>query len=225
MPLYTHTKFQPNQFFFCGRLWPFLRGMTLFCKSRNIPYALQKGVRDELDRLERDGIISRVESSLWATPIVPVVKADGSIWVCGDFKTTVNPQLKPDDYPIPRVEDLFGSLAKGQRFSKIDLSQAYLHMEIAESDREILTLNTRKGLFRLNRLPFGIKTAPAIWQRAIVTDGRWCRHWATVGGDMATLCYRFSFSSNCPKSQLSCPLVCVSLFVLVQLKFCSSFRL
>ena len=66
----------------------------VFCKSRNIPYALQKGVRDELDRLERDGIISRVESSLWATPIVPVVKADGSIRVCGDFKTTVNPQLK-----------------------------------------------------------------------------------------------------------------------------------
>ena len=139
----------------------------VFCKSRNIPYALQKGVRDELDRLERDGIISRVESSLWATPIVPVVKADGSIRVCGDFKTTVNPQLKPDDYPIPRVEDLFGSLAKGQRFSKIDLSQAYLHMEVAESDREILTLNTPKGLFRLNRLPFGIKTAPAIWQRAM----------------------------------------------------------
>ena len=139
----------------------------VFCKARSIPHSFQEKVRAELDRLEEDGIISKVESSEWATPIVPVIKTDGSIRICGDFKVTVNPQLKSDDYPLPRIEELFTSLENGRRFCKIDLSQAYLHMEVEESDRPILTLNTPKGLFQLNRLPFGIKTAPAIWQRAM----------------------------------------------------------
>ncbi|GFO05472.1 neuroglobin-like [Plakobranchus ocellatus] len=46
-----------------------------FCKARPIPYALKKNVEQELDNLERQGIISSVKSSDWATPIVPVLKA------------------------------------------------------------------------------------------------------------------------------------------------------
>lgn len=52
-------------------------------------------------------------------------------------------------------------------FSKIDLKQAYLQLELREEDKEILTLNTSKGLYQCNRLMYGVASASAIWQRTI----------------------------------------------------------
>ena len=72
-----------------------------FCKPRTVPYVLQGKVEQGLDRLERDGIIQPVEFSEWAAPIVPVVKTDGSICICGDYKVTVNQAAKLDIYPCP----------------------------------------------------------------------------------------------------------------------------
>lgn len=57
--------------------------------------------------------------------------------------------------PLPRIEDIFSFLAGGEKFSKIDLSQAYLQMEVKESRRKFLTINTHKGLYQYNRLVFG----------------------------------------------------------------------
>lgn len=87
--------------------------------------------------------------------------------ICGDFKATVNPALLLDQYPMPEVEDIFSNLAGGQKFSKVDLKQAYLQMEVEEDSKPLLTINTSKGLYRYNRLAFGIASAPAIWQKAI----------------------------------------------------------
>ena len=136
-----------------------------FVKARPLPYALRDRVTSELDRLERDGIITKVTWSDWATPIVPVIKKDGSVRLCGDFKVSVNPQLKVDQYPLPKIDDIFASLAGGKHFLKIDLRQAYLQMEMDDESKSLLMLNTHKGLYRLNRLAFGVASAPAMWQR------------------------------------------------------------
>ncbi|XP_056132822.1 uncharacterized protein K02A2.6-like, partial [Lampris incognitus] len=120
-----------------------------------------------LTRLTDLGMISPVEHSDWATPVVPVNKKDGTVRLCGDFKVTLNQALCVDKYPIPRIEDLFSSLAGGQRFSKPDLSNAYLQMEVVEESRKLLTIFTQKGLFCYNRLPFGIASAPALFQKAM----------------------------------------------------------
>ncbi|XP_041962465.1 uncharacterized protein K02A2.6-like [Alosa sapidissima] len=138
-----------------------------FCPPRNVPYALRPRVEAELKRLTELGVISPVEHSDWATPVVPVSKKDGTVRLCGDFKVTLNPALCVDKYPIPRIEDLFASLAGGQRFSKLDLSNAYLQMEVEEKSRELLTISTQKGLFRFNRLPFGVASSPALFQKAM----------------------------------------------------------
>ena len=98
-----------------------------------------------------------------------VTKQNGTIRICGDFKVTVNPQLKVDQYPLPLIDDIFASLAGGQKFSKIDLRSAYTQMEMTDESKPMLTLNTHRGLFRLNRLPFGIASASSVWQRAIDT--------------------------------------------------------
>ena len=140
-----------------------------FLRARPVPLNIKELVNMDIERLVKHEIISPVKYSEWATPIVPVEKSDGSIRICGDFKVTVNPVLNTDIYPQPRREELFAELAHGEKFSKIDLASAYLQMEVDYESRKYLTINTQKGLFQYNRLPFGIASAPAIFQRTIET--------------------------------------------------------
>ena len=87
------------------------------CKARAVPYALRPKVEEELTRLQNEGILTKVEWSDWATPIVPIPKKDGSVRICGDFKGTVNSKLQAEQYPLPCIEDIFAKLAGGQEFS------------------------------------------------------------------------------------------------------------
>ncbi|XP_024064460.2 LOW QUALITY PROTEIN: uncharacterized protein K02A2.6-like, partial [Terrapene carolina triunguis] len=138
-----------------------------YLKARTVPYAFRPKVEADLERLVTNGVLIPVTHSPWATPIVPIVKKDGSLQICGDFKVTVNPVLCAEQYPLPRIDDLFAGLAGGQKFSKIDLSQAYLQMHVDEKSQELLTIVTHKGLYRYCRLPFRITSAPALFQRAM----------------------------------------------------------
>ena len=138
-----------------------------FYKARPVPYAIREKVDHELTRLESLGIIEKIQFSNWATPIVPVIKPDGSIRICGDYRVTVNKSASVDKYPIPRIEDLQTKLSGGLRYTKLDMSNAYLQMTLEESSREYTTINTHRGLFRYCRLPFGVSSAPSIWQRAM----------------------------------------------------------
>ena len=121
----------------------------------------------ELTRLESLGIIEKIQFSNWASPIVPVIKPDGSIRICGDYRVTVNKSASVDKYPIPRIEDLQTKLSGGLKYTKLDMSNAYLQMTLEESSREYTTINTHRGLFRYCRLPFGVSSALSIWQRAM----------------------------------------------------------
>ena len=140
-----------------------------FCKSRTVPFAVRGAIEDELDRLEREGVLEKVTHSEWATPIVAVPKADGSFRICGDFKVTVNPALNVDQYPLPRADDLFATLAGGKKFTKLDLSQAYLQLELESESMKYCTVNTHLRLFQYTRLPFGIASAPAVFHRVMDT--------------------------------------------------------
>ena len=80
---------------------------------------------------------------------------------------TINRATKPDVYPPPRVEDLFANLAGGCSFTKLDLAQAFQQIPLEESSKQYVTINTHKGLYRYNRLPFGVSAAPAIFQRTM----------------------------------------------------------
>ena len=139
----------------------------IFHKARPVPYALREKIEQELERLEKAGTIEPVQYSEWATPIVPVMKSDGTVRVCGDYKLTVNKVSKLDGYPIPKLDDLYTKLAGGQMFTELDLSHAYEQMLVDENSREFLTINTHKGLFRYNRLPYGVSSAPGIFQRTM----------------------------------------------------------
>ena len=113
------------------------------------------------------GIYQPVASSKWAAPIVPVLKEDGGIRICGDYKQTVNKAADCDKYPIPKTEDIFATLHGGEKFSKLDLSQAYQQLILSQNSRELLTINTHKGLFQPTRLQFGVHSASGIFQREL----------------------------------------------------------
>ena len=141
----------------------------VFCKARPVPFALKEAASKELDRLEQAGIVEKVERSDWAAPVVLVPKRDGSIRLCGDYKLTVNRHLDVDQYPLPIANDLFVSLTGGKKFTKLDLAQAYQQMALEEQSQTYCTINTHQGLYRFNRLPFGVASAPAIFQRTMDT--------------------------------------------------------
>ena len=115
--------------------------------------------------MQSEGIIMPVEFSEWATPLVCVPKPDGTVRLCGDYRTTVNQATHTEQFPIPTVEEIRSRLAGGEKFSKIDLKCAYQQMLLDEKAQELCTINTHKGLFRYTRLPFGVSSSPAIWQR------------------------------------------------------------
>ena len=70
-----------------------------------------------------------------------------------------------DPYPLPRIEDLLASLPGGQVFSMLDFSHAYLQAMLDEESKHLVTVNTQKGLFHFNQLPFGVSSAPVIFHK------------------------------------------------------------
>ncbi|XP_017480626.1 PREDICTED: uncharacterized protein K02A2.6-like [Rhagoletis zephyria] len=139
----------------------------IFIKASKLPFALRDAVEKELEDLERNGIIKKIDSAKWATPIVPVKKQGNEVRLCGDYKIRVNPCIVVEEHPLPTIEKLFASMAGGQQFSKIDHTKAYLQLEVNPDDREILTLSTHRGLYQPTRLMYDITSGPVKWQREI----------------------------------------------------------
>ncbi|XP_019858297.1 PREDICTED: uncharacterized protein K02A2.6-like isoform X2 [Amphimedon queenslandica] len=123
-----------------------------FHRPRQVPFALKEAVGQELDRLEGCGILEKVKTSEWAAPIVAVPKKDDI-----------------DVYPLPNVDEMFAVMAGGEKFTKLDLTNAYQQMELDNLSRDLVTINTHQGLYRYTRLPFGVASAPAVFQRTMDT--------------------------------------------------------
>ena len=139
----------------------------VFKKNRPVPFAMKERISAELDRLETNQVLNKVERSDWATPTVNLLKKDQGIRICGDYKVTVNPMIDLERYPLPTAESIFATLAGGKQFTKLDLAHSYNQPEPDDLSKEYLTINTHQGLYRPNRLSFGVSSEPAIFQRVM----------------------------------------------------------
>ena len=74
--------------------------------------------------------------------------------MCGDFKVTINQCVEAKLYPLPTTENIFAHLAGGRVFSKLDLSQAYLQLPVDEDCKDLLVINTPKGLFTVGTIDY-----------------------------------------------------------------------
>lgn len=133
--------------------------------ARHIPYALKAKVEKEIARLMKLGHLEKVEASEWATPIVPVLKSNGKVRICGNFKLTVNPSLRVTKRPFPRIDDIFNVLQKGLLYSQLDLPHAYMQIPIDKKSQELLTITTHVGLFRYRKMTEGTAHAPGEFQQ------------------------------------------------------------
>lgn len=138
-----------------------------FIKARPVPFPLKKQVEEELTHMIEAGVLTPIKYSKWATPLRIVKKSDGSLRICGDYRSTVNAAIDVDTYPLPAAVENFVKLSGGRIFSKLDLKQAYMQLSVDEETALLLTLNTPLGLMKMNRLAFGVNAAPGIFQRVM----------------------------------------------------------
>ncbi|BHF73351.1 Heat shock cognate 71 kDa protein [Sparganum proliferum] len=146
----THVRGPPVKFQFQSDFRP------RFFKARTVPYAVAPKVEEELDRLQKADIIKPVQYSEWAAPIVPVLKSDGSVRICGDYKLTINSATKLNPYPLPRIEDLYASLAGGHQFTTLDLKHAYNQVVLDTESRDATTINTHRAIIMSKGPAIGI---------------------------------------------------------------------
>ena len=141
----------------------------MFCKARKIPLPLQDKVTEKLAQMVRQGIFEPIQP-WWVTNASPVVwqrKKSGELRLCVDLKVHINGKVMDEDYPIPDMETIFHNLHGASEFSKIDLSDAYYQIELDKEAKDICTINTSLGLFKMCRLPQGLKNSSSMFQNCI----------------------------------------------------------
>ena len=113
-------------------------------KLRQLPLVIREQFSAEIQKLEAQGIIERVDSSEWVSPIVVARKKDGSIRMCVDLREP-NKAVVVDSFPLPQTEELLNSLAGAQRFSKLDLASAYNQLPLSPESRDLTTFILETG--------------------------------------------------------------------------------
>ncbi|XP_064472919.1 uncharacterized protein LOC135387751 [Ornithodoros turicata] len=161
-----------------------------------LPFAVRTTVEDEIQKMLGLGIIEK-SSSPYNSPVLVVRKPDNTHRLCVDFRR-LNEVLKADAQPIPRADHMFADIGEKKFFTKLDFSKGYWQIPLERESRAKTAFSTESGLYQFRYMPFGLKTAPAVFTKVmrklfddlpdvrhyyddvLVASDTWSEHMATL---------------------------------------------
>ena len=134
---------------------------------RKIPHPLLPKVKQGLDSMLQQGVMSPVTiPTVWCSGLVPVPKPNGNVRLCVDL-TQLNKAVQREIHPMPSVDESLAKLGKSRYFTKLDANSGFWQLPLDEESKLLTTFVTPFGRYCFNRLPFGISSAPEIFQRTL----------------------------------------------------------
>lgn len=132
-------------------------------RQRRIPQAMQKGTKEIIDKMLKDGVIE-VSTSSWCNPIRPVMKPNGEI------RLTVNMQflnnlVEDNEYTLPHIQRIYEKTQGHKWFTIIDLKDGYFQILVKPEDKHKTAFHFENQLYQFVRMPQGFKNSPAIFQQ------------------------------------------------------------
>uniref|UniRef100_A0A3Q2DAV3 ribonuclease H n=1 Tax=Cyprinodon variegatus TaxID=28743 RepID=A0A3Q2DAV3_CYPVA len=134
---------------------------------RKIPFALRNKLKEELVRMEKLGVIKKIdEPTEWVSSLVVVQKKTGALRTCLDPRD-LNKAIKREHFKLPTREEIMAQFAGAKWFSKLDASSGFWQLRLDEESSRLCTFNTPEGRYRFLRLPYGILSAPEVYHKTI----------------------------------------------------------
>ena len=127
--------------------------------------ALRDQLKETLDKLVQQDILAPVTEPIpWISSLVIVPKKDGKLRICLDPRD-LNQAIQREHYPLPTIEEIATRLHGAKVFTVLDVRNGFWHIPLDEPSSFLTTFNTPFGRFRWKRMPFGISSAPEVFQR------------------------------------------------------------
>ncbi|MCG7869970.1 MAG: reverse transcriptase, partial [Candidatus Thiodiazotropha taylori] len=132
---------------------------------RRVPLAHADKEKEAIEDMKAKGVI-RDSVSPWASPICLVTKKNGGVRLCVDYRK-VNELVKPDGFPLPRVQDCLDAVADSKWFTTFDLTSGYYQIPLKKEDIPKSAFVCKYGHFEMTRMPFGLNSAASTFQRTM----------------------------------------------------------
>ena len=135
---------------------------------RRVPVALREPLKEELHRMEKLGVIKKcTEPTAWVHSLVVAKKKNNKLRVCLD-PSDLNRAVMREHFPMQTVEDVISRMPNAKVFSVLDANHGFWQVKLAKDSSKLATFNTPFGRYSYTRLPFGIASAPEVFQNVMV---------------------------------------------------------